>query len=191
MGGEDDLLEKTCCCGYMNLNKGIMFIGIFTLVEFCIALSNWRDAWFILLLKMALVILFVTAFKYFDSSKVRKVLYYAYMVCAILEVLAVLIWCIRKVKSDYAEKFCITMAGYERGKKEMEERGMTLREYLDECEYGRNFWVVALSFGLIIFSTPLKIWFTYTLLDWYKVAIEEEKIEFDEEVAMQQRYSMQ
>ena len=93
------MVEKKCCCNKVDLNKGIMFIGILTLIEFCIAFSNWDEAWFLLILKLFLLILFIVSFKYFENTNVRRILWIAYIISAILEVISIIYWTGAKVNS--------------------------------------------------------------------------------------------
>ena len=100
------MTEKKCCCNKVDLNKGIMFIGILTLVEFCIAFSNWDKAWFLLILKLILLILFIVSFKYFENIGVRRTLWVAYAISGVLEVIAIVYWAGARVNSSYAYETC-------------------------------------------------------------------------------------
>ena len=99
----------------------------------------------------------------------------AYLVCAVLEVLSIILWCVIRVKEKDEDVFeCTRMSEYERGKKVMEENGWTAEEYIDECVYSKQFFAVAFTLGSLAIIIPLRIWFTKTLIEWHKMAIEEE-----------------
>ena len=134
---EDAMVQERCCFKYMDLNKGIMFIGIITLLEFCICFSNYSEAWFVMFLKVIVLCLFICSFKHFENAKLRKYLFRIYGLFAVLEAIVIIIWCTTVIDSDEYEERCTKLSNYERGKAEMEKLGMNSEEYVAECIYSK------------------------------------------------------
>lgn len=169
------MTDTRCCFNYINLNKGIMFIGILTLLEFCIAFSNFSIAWFLMFIKLYLICLFIACFKWFEVAKVRKVLLYSYAACEVVEIIAILVWVIRWSGSGKAEVSCTKLSAYERSKQFMSDNTMRKQEFIDNCVSEQRASFYLFVFFLLAISIPLRVLFTFTMVKWHKVAADEEE----------------